>query len=197
MIGIPLAVFGANAAEWAVHKYILHGLGKRKDSYWSFHWHDHHKNSRRNGHIDPDYNKSVFRWNGQGKEALALTATTMAALPLMPIAPFFVGTLIYSGVNYYRKHKRAHLDPEWAREHLPWHYDHHMGPDQHKNWCVTKPWFDHIMGTREPYVGTARERADRERRQKRAERQARRQQTTLPGVAVANDQTAAAAVPAS
>lgn len=54
---------------------------------------------------------------------------------------------------------------------MPWHYDHHMGPNQHKNWCVTKPWFDVIMGTRERYAGTPREAADRLRRsQKRGER---------------------------
>lgn len=28
------------------------------------------------------------------------------------------------------------------------HYDHHMNASQHANWCVTKPWFDYIMGTR-------------------------------------------------
>lgn len=56
--------------------------------------------------------------------------------------------------------ERAHLDPAWAREHLPWHDDHHMGPDQHKNWCVTRPWFDILMGTGVPYAGTPREAAD-------------------------------------
>ena len=35
-----------------------------------------------------------------------------------------------------------------AREHLPWHVDHHLGRNQDTNWCVTKPWFDYIMGTR-------------------------------------------------
>jgi hypothetical protein len=33
-----------------------------------------------------------------------------------------------------------------------------MGKDQDKNWCVSWPWFDWIMGTREKYVGTERER---------------------------------------
>ena len=61
---------------------------------------------------------------------------------------------------------------EWARENLTWHYDHHMGPDQDCNWCVTWPWFDHIMGTREPYVGTEREARDRKRRADRAARKA-------------------------
>src|SRR5262245_57761820 len=152
MIGIPIALALSNAAEWAVHKYVLHGLGRNKDGFWSFHWHDHHRNARQGEFHDPDYKESVFRWNGQGKEALALTLIGIGWLPMLPIAPFFTGTVLYGLVNYYRKHKRAHLDPEWAREHLPWHYDHHMGPNQHANWCVTSPWFDHVMGTRKPYA---------------------------------------------
>jgi len=155
MIGIPIGLLAANATEWFVHKYVLHGLGQKKGSFWSFHWHEHHKNARKNGNADADYETPVLsKWNGQSKEALALVGTALAFAPLFPIAPFFVGTVTYCTINYYRKHKRAHLDPEWARENLPWHYDHHMGPNQHANWCVTRPWFDHIMGTRERFVGT-------------------------------------------
>jgi len=155
MIGIPLGLLAANATEWLVHKYVLHGLGRDKRSFWRFHWHDHHRNVRRHDHVDPDYQRPLLSsWNGQSKEAVALVGAALAIAPLFPIAPFFVGTVAYSAVNYYRKHKRAHLDPAWAREHLPWHYDHHMGPNQHANWCVTRPWFDHLMGTREPFVGT-------------------------------------------
>lgn len=173
MLGIPLGLLASNATEWLLHKYVLHGLGRNKDSFWSFHWHTHHRHSRTQGHYDPDYRGSVFRWNGQGKEALALAVGAVSMAPFFPIAPFFAGTMLYASWNYYRKHKRAHLDPEWAREHLPWHYDHHMGPNQHANWCVTKPWFDLIMGTREPYVGTERENRDIERREAREARKAR------------------------
>jgi hypothetical protein len=35
-----------------------------------------------------------------------------------------------------------------------------MGPQQHANWCVTRPWMDVIMGTRQPYVGSDKEQAD-------------------------------------
>jgi sterol desaturase/sphingolipid hydroxylase (fatty acid hydroxylase superfamily) len=169
MLGIPLGLLVANASEWIVHKYVLHGLGADKSSFWSFHWHEHHRNARRNGNADADYKAPLLKeWNGQSKEAFALVATGVALAPLAPIAPFFVGTMIYCGINYYRKHKRAHLDPAWAREHLPWHYDHHMGPNQHANWCVTRPWFDHVMGTRERYVGTDRARKDDARREQRA-----------------------------
>jgi hypothetical protein len=39
-----------------------------------------------------------------------------------------------------------------------------MGPNQDANWCVTRPWFDQLMGTRVPYVGTERELSDYARR---------------------------------
>lgn len=121
MIGIPLGLAAANATEWLVHKYVLHGLGRNKQSFWAFHWHDHHRNVRRHGNVDPDYQRPLFaQWNGQSKEALALVASTLAVAPLFPVAPFFVGTVAYCAVNYYRKHKRSHLDPAWAREHLLW-----------------------------------------------------------------------------
>jgi sterol desaturase/sphingolipid hydroxylase (fatty acid hydroxylase superfamily) len=87
------------------------------------------------------------------------------------VAPFFVLTSYYASYRYYRCHKRAHMDPAWAREHLPWHYDHHMGPNQHANWCVTRPWFDVLMGTREPYAGTERETRDVEKRAQRKQRE--------------------------
>ena len=164
MIGIPAGLLYANAAEWAVHRFILHDRGKKKSSFWSFHFHEHHSSARRNNHIDPAYHNSPFRWNAQGKEALTLSLATLAHLPLLPVAPFFTATVFYASINYYRLHKRAHLDPEWAREHLPWHYDHHMGPNQDCNWCVTRPWFDRLMGTRVPYVGTEREERDHARR---------------------------------
>jgi len=182
MIGIPLGLLYANASEWAIHKYLLHGLGRSKESFWAFHWHDHHKNVRREGHRDPHYERPVFGWHAQGKEAATLAMVTAAHLPLAPIAPFFVGTVVYSAVNYYRKHKRSHLDPEWARQNLPWHYDHHMGPNQDANWCVTRPWFDHLMGTREPYVGTARETRDIERAAARRARRKEKRTVRAPAV---------------
>jgi sterol desaturase/sphingolipid hydroxylase (fatty acid hydroxylase superfamily) len=167
MIGIPVGLLYSNATEWLVHRYILHGRGKKRTSFWSFHFHEHHSNARRNNHIDEDYRESPLQWNAQGKEALTLTLSTLLHLPLLPVAPFFTATVVYSSLHYYRVHKRSHLDPGWAREHLPWHYDHHMGPDQDCNWCVTRPWFDEIMGTRVPYVGTEREERDRARREAR------------------------------
>ncbi|MFT6376099.1 MAG: hypothetical protein ACJARS_002755, partial [bacterium] len=133
VIGLPLGLVYANAMEWGIHKYILHGrkLGKKRGTFWSFHFHRHHRQSRQNAFHDPDYREPLGQsWNGQAKEAAALVALSIAHLPLAPIAPIFTATIVYSAIDYYRKHKRAHLDPEWAREHLPWHVDHHMALNQ-------------------------------------------------------------------
>ena len=52
MIGIPLGLLYSNAAEWWIHKNILHGLGKNRSSFWSFHWHEHHAEARRHEMVD-------------------------------------------------------------------------------------------------------------------------------------------------
>jgi hypothetical protein len=164
MLGIPLGLAYVNAGEWLFHRFVLHGIGKWKAGPFAFHYHEHHRAARRHQGYDPDYKRSLWGWHPQSQEALGLALTGLVHLPLIPVAPFFAGTVLWSLVRYHRVHKRAHLDPEWARQHLPWHYDHHMGPDQEANWCVTQPWFDNLMGTRRHYVGTARETADRARR---------------------------------
>jgi sterol desaturase/sphingolipid hydroxylase (fatty acid hydroxylase superfamily) len=170
MLGIPIALAVSNIAEWLIHKHVLHEQGRIKRSFWSFHWHEHHRNARANGFNDPDYERPVLAWNAQGKEAIGLVGMSLAVTPLFPIAPFFVLTSYYTSYRYYRIHKKAHQNPEWARKHVPWHYDHHMGPNQDANWCVTHPWFDNVMGTRETYAGTERERADIEKREQRLAR---------------------------
>ena len=152
MIGIPLGLAASNAGEWLIHKYLLHGLGKNKKSFWAFHWHEHHREARSHDMFDRQYVRSVFSWSPQGKEALALAAGAVVLTPLFPLAPFFTGTVWYRMARYYQLHKRAHLDTEWAKVNLPWHYDHHMGKDQNSNWCVTHPWFDHVRGTRKRYT---------------------------------------------
>lgn len=177
MIGIPLGLMYSNAGEWLIHKYILHGLGKKKGSFWRFHWGDHHGIVRKTDGYDPHYLDDWFSWGPKTKEAVSLAALMAAHAPLFPIAPFFTGAVWYSGLNYYYKHRKAHLDPHWCKEHMPWHYDHHMAPNQDANWCVTKPWFDQILGTREVYYNTETYREDQARRARAAaERAARAEQ---------------------
>lgn len=169
-VSIPLGLLYGNFAEWFIHRYILHGLGKNKNSFWRTHWYDHHRNSRRAGNFDVDYTKPLFRWHAAGKELGALVGLAISHLPLFFVAPYFAATLFYCACNYYFKHKKSHLDVEWGRKKVPWHLDHHLGPNQDANWCVTKPWFDHILGTREPYIGTERERADLARKNAKQQR---------------------------
>ena len=49
---ILAGIFAASFIEWTVHKHILHELGKKKVSIFSFHWGKHHAAARRNGFVD-------------------------------------------------------------------------------------------------------------------------------------------------
>lgn len=169
LIGFPLGLVVANFGEWIIHRNLLHKRGKKKGSFWNFHWYDHHAESRKNGMIDPSYRTPWLGggWNPRTKEATSLLLGAIPWVVLFPWAPGFCAAALYSSANYYFVHKKAHLDPEWARKHLPWHVDHHMAADQDKNWCVTRPWFDILLGTREKYVGTEAETASRAKAAKR------------------------------
>ncbi len=168
MLGIPLALAVFGAGEWAVHRYLLHGLGSDRTSRFAFHFHTHHQSVRKHGGYDPDYEGPVWSTPTQAREAIGLVAVGLAHAPLLPVAPFYTATIWYCLAKYRRDHRRAHLDPEWAREHLRFHYDHHMG-DQRKNWGVSWQWFDAVMGTREPFVGTAKDAIDHPKNAARAE----------------------------
>lgn len=173
MFGFIAGLITANAFEWHFHKYILHDQGKKKHSMWRYHWHDHHKTVLQQEYRDPAYEKRIFdELNPQSHEVLSLASAAAIVAPLFPLAPGFVSALWLSQYNYYRVHKKSHLDPEWGYKYLPWHYDHHMAPDQDKNWCVTFPLWDYVMGTRLIYKGTEREKLDNERRKRKREQKA-------------------------
>lgn len=152
MIGFPIGVLTANAFEWYAHKYLLHGTrtpeGRKSPvpSTMKSHW-AHHKLVRTGAFQDAGYVEGYRNWRTRNEvnSLLALCAATSLALP---VAPFFTLGTWYSAGNYFYKHRKAHLNPEWAKANLPWHYDHHMNANQDANWCVTRPWFDYLMGTR-------------------------------------------------
>ncbi len=144
-----LGLLYANAGEWLMHKYILHALGKNRQSFWAYHLFEHHAVSLQNGMIDPGYQKlELTSWNTQSKELVVLAVIVLLHAPLVLLSPFFTGAVYVSLALYYYKHRRAHLDPVWARRHLRWHYEHHLGDNCNANWCVTWPWFDYVLGTR-------------------------------------------------
>jgi len=144
-----LGLLYANAGEWLVHKYILHALGKKQHSFWAYHLHEHHAVCIRCRMLDPGYQKlSLTTWNTQSKELVVLGGIVLLHVPMLLIFPAFTLAVYTTLTLYYYKHRKAHLDPVWARQYLRWHYEHHLGGNTPANWCVTWPWFDYLMGTR-------------------------------------------------
>ncbi|MDO9103480.1 MAG: hypothetical protein Q7U57_00825 [Methylovulum sp.] len=146
-----LGLLYANAGEWLMHKYILHALGGNPHSFWAYHLHEHHAVCAQNGMVDPGYKHiSLTTWNTQSKELVVLGGIVLLHLPLLFWLPELVSAVYLSLALYYYKHRRAHLDPIWAKRHLRWHYEHHLcnSSGHDSNWCVTWPWFDYLLGTR-------------------------------------------------
>mgnify|MGYP000057566873 CR=1 FL=1 len=144
----------ANGFEWVAHKYILHGThrsGKPRyspvpDSMKS-HW-EHHREVRKTDFHDHGYVEGISNWRTKNEIVSLAVVAGAASLIFYPISKGMVAASLYSACNYYYIHRRAHLEPDWAMKKIPWHYDHHMNSNQDANWCVTKPWFDYLLGTR-------------------------------------------------
>ncbi len=154
MLGIPVALFFANGVEWYVHKYGLHGIprpGAERKSFYKLgmknHW-THHRRVRLDQYRDDELYAHPLHNDDGRTEIKGLIVLAGATTLVFPIAPFFTLTSYYCAWNYFNTHRKSHLDPEWGKRKIPWHYDHHMNTNQDANWCVTKPWFDYIMGTR-------------------------------------------------
>ena len=145
-VQVLVALVLANLYEWVLHRYVLHGLGKKKTNPFHFHW-THHRVVRKSGGYDDEYEKLV----PLSKEARWLLVTFVLHLPLLWVFPYAVATLGIHAIAYYFLHRKAHMDVEWGKRWLPWHYDHHLGKNQDLNWCVLFPLWDHILGTRKKY----------------------------------------------
>ena len=130
-----------------VHKYIFHGIGKNKKSTFSSHWHIHHKLCKKNNFKDKCYIETPLHFSVK-KELTSLLLLVIVHLPLLFISWFFYVSLIFFSARYFYLHRKSHIDIEWGKKNLPWHYDHHMGKDQDANWGVTNPLWDYILGTR-------------------------------------------------
>ena len=143
---IALQIFGGwiygHAAEYLIHKYVLHNHRWFKGPF-KRHFGTHHRISRQNDMYDENY-LSFFRKDSVF-EVLGLSLLLLSHLPLLFIIPYFWMTLLYSACVYYYVHRRSHVDVEWGKKWLPWHYAHHMEKDQHQNWGVRLPIFDRIV----------------------------------------------------
>ena len=152
--GFIIGLVVANGFEWFAHKYILHGTHRTGKPRYSpvprsmkSHW-EHHREVRKTNFYDHGYTEGLVNWRTRNEViSLSIVATVFGAT-FYPISKGMSLAAVYSAVNYYYIHRRAHLEPEWAMKKIPWHYDHHMNSNQDANWCVTKPWFDYLLGTR-------------------------------------------------
>lgn len=143
-----------NGYEWFAHKYLLHGVHRKGKPRYSpvpksmeSHW-AHHREVRKQDFSDECYVEGIDHWRTRHELMSLAVAAGVASVVFYPFSKGMALAAIYSAGNYYYVHRRAHLEPDWAKRTIPWHYDHHMNSNQDANWCVTRPWFDYIMGTR-------------------------------------------------
>ena len=141
-IQIIMGIFAASFLEWVIHKHILHELGKKKVSIFSFHWGVHHANARRNKFLDN---------NVSMREFFGILSLCIVASPLWFLLPVVYYVMLFHAGVYFVLHNLAHKYPKFAKRFMPWHYDHHMGKNQNMNWCVVHPLADIIMRTRRKY----------------------------------------------
>lgn len=139
----------SNVVEWFIHKHILHGLGKKPNNLFNFHWKRHHRLVRQYHFYDKDYDDHKSRFfNGKNKELIGLIILWMLHVPFIILSPVLFAVVTITTINYYRLHRKAHKYPTWGKNHLRHHYDHHMFGNQSHNWCVTHPFADYLFGTR-------------------------------------------------
>ena len=158
--------------EYSIHRWALHDFFKKRNTFFSFHFSAHHKDARKNRFKDPAYDNPLNVKNAAGKELLSLSGLLLIHAPIALFAPWFFGVAAFSICSYYYHHYRAHTNPSWAKKHLPWHYDHHMGFNQDMNYGVRTAIFDRLFGTYKPFLGTSeykrlleiKQRADRKRK---------------------------------
>ena len=157
MFGIVLQVAIAwaysHVLEYSLHRWLLHN--RKRKQWFKTHFGDHHKIARKNMMLDSKSHEPI-QITGD-PEIKGLIALGVIHAPISIWYPFAYATLVLASITYFLVHRRAHQDFRWAREHLPWHYDHHMGKDQNVNWGVRLPWVDIVLGTRVPWKGEQRE----------------------------------------
>lgn len=137
----------ASLIEYVSHRYLLHGLGKKKTSFFHFHW-KHHQIVRKHNFFDVEY-KFPFWWSpNRYKELASLALLVIVHLPIYFISVYVVFGMIAYAVAYYLLHKYCHVFPEFGKRIIPWHFRHHMSHQQ-KSFGVVLPIWDWIFHTYE------------------------------------------------
>jgi hypothetical protein len=127
--------------EYIAHRYLLHDRKKFKKIF-RHHFGQHHNVSRKNNMYDENYLKILNKNNLF--EPASLFLLLLLHIPTAFIAPGFFCAIVWSLASYFFLHRKSHIDVEWGKKWLPWHYEHHMGKNQHANWGVRLPIIDNI-----------------------------------------------------
>ena len=140
---VAIAWLYGHVFEYCAHRYLLHDHKNFKPLFRN-HFGHHHYVSRKNEMYDEGYSSFL----SSRFEMIALVAAAFVHLPIAFYYSYAYCTLLVSLTVYYIVHRKAHTNVEWGRRWLPWHYDHHMGKNQHLNWGVRLPIIDILTGTR-------------------------------------------------
>ena len=146
VLSIFLAYLYTTFAEWFIHKYVLHGLGKKKSSWFNFHWHSHHKKCRKNKNKDINYLTQPPHYSVK-KELFGLMFLLLLHAPVVYVSVWFYLTLIVCACRYFYMHRKSHTNTSWGMKKMPWHWKHHMGKNQDMHWGVTTDMWDKIFKT--------------------------------------------------
>jgi sterol desaturase/sphingolipid hydroxylase (fatty acid hydroxylase superfamily) len=79
-------------------------------------------------------------------EIIGLSIGVIVHLPLLFFFPFAYAALLIGTTQYYWMHRKSHIDVEWGKKKMPWHYAHHMAKNQHDNWGVRSNMIDNLVG---------------------------------------------------
>jgi len=145
---IVLGWFYCHIGEYFIHKNILHSRRKIFKNSFKFHFKNHHKNSRKDDMKEKKYGNQSLYDLFFDVEIRMLFLIGVIHFPIFLLFPYFYLAIVWSLFSYYFIHRITHTNVEFGKKYFPWHYDHHMGKNQHVNWGVRLPIFDYIMSTR-------------------------------------------------
>ena len=129
----------ANFIELFVHKYLFHGLGKKKNSIFSFHLRDHHVEAKREKFLD---------YNTTSREKFGILFLAILHLPLLKFSIISYIIIWIYGISFITIHHLQHQQPAFTKKYMWWHWNHHM-ENPNKNWGVVLPAADYICGSLE------------------------------------------------
>ena len=142
MLGFVLGFLYGSFLEYVIHRFVFHKLGHKKKSIWSYHIKGHHVLSRKNNFIDLTESQA---------ESVGMVFLVLLHFPLISISlGAWLGVTLYA-LSFKIIHGIQHRNPEFTKNHMKWHWDHHM-KSPNKNFGVVVPWMDYLFGTRKKYL---------------------------------------------